>query len=120
MTEPNFKIKQGDLLPTLDLTLQQLNADGTLSAIDLTNASAALFRMWRVDARSGGTYKVNAAATFVDKPTGAVRYSWAGTDTDTVGLFYAEIVLTWSGPKPQTIPTDGYLIIQIGDAGLPG
>lgn len=114
---PDFRIKQGDLLPTLDVILQK--ADGT-GAKDLTDATAISFRMWRVDARAGGAFKVSAAAAFVDKPTGAVRYAWSGTDTNTPGLYYAELVLTWPGPKQQTIPTSGYMVILIEDSGLPG
>lgn len=116
MTEAAFSIKAGDLLPKLTVTLT--TTAGTV--IDLTTATAVQFRMWRVDARPAGAFKVNAAGAFDDKPNGVVSYTWAGTDTDTPGLYYAEFVLTWPGPKPQTIPTVGYLIIQIGDAGLPG
>lgn len=116
-TDPvSFTMKAGDLLPKLTVTLTTTAG----AAIDLTTALAVQFRMWRVDARPTGSFKVNAAATFDDRPNGVVSYLWAGTDTDTPGLYYAEIVLTWPGPKPQTVPTSGYMVIQIEDSGLPG
>lgn len=110
-----FSIKQGDTLPVLEATITK--ADG--SALDLTNATAVVFRMRNVNARPAGTFKVNAAATFVDKPNGIVRYTFTAADTNAPGSYAGEFVVSFGGDQ-QTVPTVGYLAVSVLDAGLPG
>lgn len=110
-----FAIKQGDSLPVLEATITK--ADGT--ALDLTDATSVTFRMRAVNARAAGTFKVNAAATFVDKPNGVVRYTFLPANTDTPGQYAGEFVIAFGGAL-QTAPTVGYQPIIVVDAGLPG
>lgn len=100
-------VKQGDLLPELTAILK--DADGNI--VDLTGATSAEFHMVPV---GGGVAKVNATATIVDPPAGEVKYTWQGTDTDTVGDFYAEFEVTWVG-KTETFPNDGHLVLRVVD-----
>lgn len=101
-----FYLKKGDLLPKLRATL--LDADGT--AIDISGASAT-FSMKNA---STGALKINAAvATVADAVNGVVEYPWAGTDTDTVGTYYGEFVLTFPGGKKQTVPNYQFIKIYI-------
>lgn len=102
----DFTIKQHDLLPELQAVLSDRNGP-----VDLTNASAVEFHM-RLPG-STGTAKVDAAATFVDKPNGVVKYTWTGTDTSVADQWYGEFEITWIGGKLETFPNDGQLLIGI-------
>lgn len=99
--------KQGDRLPSLNVTAVQ--SDGT--AYDLTGATV-VFNMRAAD---GATVKVNrASATLVNGAAGTLRYDWAASDLDTVGLYEGEFEATISGRK-LTIPTNGYIPIRVLD-----
>lgn len=112
MANYDFVIKRGDLLPIITATLQ----DATGAAVDLTGAASVKFILRQV---SGGTPKVSAAAVVVSAIAGQVSYTWAGTDTDTEGVYYAEWQVTWTaGSKPQTYPNDGHQVVKVvGDLG---
>lgn len=102
---PDFYIKQGDLLPYIEVILK--NADGTI--VNLTGATV-MFRM----AKRGSTPKVNAAATIVGSASdGRVQYQWTSADTDTIGEFRAEWVVTFGNGKTQTHPNDTWHTIRI-------
>jgi hypothetical protein len=100
-----FRIKRGDLLPEIEGTCE--DDDGP---VDLTNATSVRFLM---GVNGSSTNKVAAAATFVSKPDGTVKYTWAGTDTDTVGPYDGEFEVTWPGSKPETFPNRGFIKIDV-------
>lgn len=104
-----FKIKKGDLVPAVTATLMQAVGSAAAAAIDLTTASSVKFAMRN---RNGGAIKVDAAATVVSAAAGTVKYQWAGTDTDTAGIFDGEWQITWPAGK-QTVPGGGYDTIQV-------
>lgn len=108
-----FHIKQGDRLPVLDATLK--NKDGT--PIDLTTAVSVGFRMW---VKGASTFAVDAVASVEDAEAGEVRYSWADGDTDDIGRYLAEFVITFSGSRTQTVPTVGTFTVNVNDAGIAG
>jgi hypothetical protein len=99
-----FRTKRGDLLPIIQGTCTDVNGP-----VDLTNATSVRFLM----KSSAGVAKVTSAAAFVDRPNGVVSYTWAGTDTDTVGDYTAEFEVTWPGAKPETFPNRGYITVSI-------
>ncbi len=99
-------MKQGDRLPALRMQL----TDSSGAPLDLTGASVT-FRM----RSTGGSLKVNAAATIVDAATGVVQYAWAAADTDTVGGYQAEWACTFAG-STQTVPTRDYVTVVVVDA----
>lgn len=101
-------MKQGDRLPALRMQL----VDASGAPIDLTGAAV----MFRMRPSGGGALKVNAAATIVDAATGTVQYSWAAGDTDTVGGYTAEWACAFAGPATLTVPTNGYVTVQVVDA----
>lgn len=103
-------MKQHDLLPQLQVTLEKTDpVSGVTSAVDLTTATSVLFLMR--NAIVG--LKVNALATITAAATGAVAYTWTGTDTDTAGLYDGEFQVTWGSGKIETFPNDSYLKIKI-------
>jgi hypothetical protein len=103
-------LKQNDLLPVIVATVT--DEDG--AAVDLTNASSVAFYLRN---QYTGVIKVNGSAgSFVSKPAGTVQYTWASGDTDTIGDYIAEFVITWlTGNKQQTAPQKINLYISIVD-----
>lgn len=108
MSRHKFWIKVGDRLPTLDATLIE---DDTQTVIDLTAANTVTFSMKKPGEAAA---KVDAAAaTFVDKVAGQVRYEWGASDTDTPGRYNGEFVVTWSSGEETTFPNHDYIEVII-------
>lgn len=100
------QIKKGDLDPPLRLSLKQ--ADGT--PIDLTGATVTFRYRNRKRTRTGG-----GAMTVVGLPTaGVVQYAWQTGDTATAEALLGGVVLTRNS-REQTVPTNGYVEIQVVD-----
>lgn len=100
-----FRVKRGDLLPEIQGTCLDDNGP-----VDLTNASSVRFLM---GVAGSSTNKVAAAAAFVDRPNGIVKYTWTGTDTDTVAEYDGEFEVTWPGTKPETFPNRGFIKVSV-------
>ena len=108
MSNYDFVIKQGDLLPIITAVLK----DAAGLPVDLSGLSVK-FIMRQVYA---DTNKVNAAATVdADQVTnkGKVSYAWEGTDTDTAGVYWAEWQVMFSGSKPETFPNDSHMVVRV-------
>lgn len=105
-TTNTFYMKQGDRLPNLQMTL----LDDAGDPIDLTNIETIrLFIAPCVDGRR----IVNGAAMYVvgDAINGTVEYAWKAGDTDKVGEYKVEVVLTkdeLTDAVSQTVPRSGY------------
>lgn len=105
-----FTLTQGNLLPELEFTV----TDGDGNPVDLTNADSVRFLMATIpNDWSDSVEKIDAVATFVDKPTGRVKYSWAGTNTDTPGKFAAVFEFTDGLGKKFTVPNDDWIFVTI-------
>jgi hypothetical protein len=100
MALTTFNIKMGDRLPRFRTTL----VDGTGTVINLTTATAVLFRMRALKAK-GLPPSISQPATIIDAPNGVVEYAWGATDTLVAGRFEAEWVVTFPGGL-QTNPND--------------
>ncbi len=103
--------KKNDLLPILDVVLE--DADGP---VDLSGVTSLNFKMI-LKSSLGGTPKVSAAA--VPDPdqatnTGKVTYTWQSGDTDTPGVYYGEFEALY-GTNPLTFPNNSYYIVEIVD-----
>lgn len=115
MADNTFTVGRGDLLPTI--TIAATYSDGTI--VDLTSATSPKFIMRLSSAADGSTPKINATATVVSGPAGTLRYTWAGTDTDTAGTYTAEFEVTLGGKK-LTVPNrkrDKIIVIVSEDYG---
>lgn len=103
-----FFIKQHDLEPGLEVQL----LSGT-DPVNLTQASSARLLMY---SRKTGL-KVAGAMTITDQTvtanTGVVTYAWQAGDTDTVGIFNAEIQVDWPASRPQTFPAHQYFTVDV-------
>lgn len=105
----SVEIKKNNLLPIMTSTL---TSNG--NPVDLTTAVSVKFIMVAEGTAPGGSPKINAAAAFdADRTSGRVSYSWAGTDTDTAGIYRAEWEVMWPGSKKQTFPGRNYLTVLI-------
>ncbi len=87
--------------------------DGFGSPINITGATVVL----NTRLQPGGAVKVNGGSMGVvgSAVNGRVKYSWAASDTDTAGIYEAEIQITFAGGLIQTIPPKGYFTIDITD-----
>jgi len=102
-------MKKGDTLPVLDVILR----DGH-DAVDLTSATSATFKMVsEAGLASGASPKVSSAAT-IETETGRVTYAWSTGDTDTPGVYAAEIEVLY-GTNTITYPNSGYYKITVLD-----
>ncbi len=96
----SFYLKQGDRLPVISATLTEL----TGSAVDLTGCTVQI--RWKVN--DGTAAAVTRSATVTSAATGAVEYAWASGDTDTVGTYDLEWVVTYASGKIRTFPAEDY------------
>lgn len=101
----DFTIKSFDRLPSI----QAAFAIGT-TPFDLTSVTSAKFIM---KTATGNTVRVNSPAVIVDAPGGVLRYDWVSGDTSVPGSYTAEFELTFSGGKPQTVPTKSYITVDV-------
>jgi hypothetical protein len=102
-------VKKGDRMPALTMQLKDVTSG---AALDLTSASGVTFRM-RLPAAAPGVYKASGAGSIVTAASGIVSYPWGATDTDTVGDFAGEWVVTWPTSLPQTVPTSGFVQVRV-------
>ena len=79
--------------------------------VDLTGASARF--LMRDD--DNVINKIDATAEISDGPGGVVIYDWVNGDTDTTGVFEAEVELTYANSKIETFPNVSYVTVIIDD-----
>lgn len=100
----DFLIKKDDTYPPITAILQR---DG--SAIDLSGATV----QFQMALQGESALTVDAAATVTDAENGEVEYSWDAADTDVVGIYEAEFVITYASGRIETFPNDHFLYIEI-------
>ncbi len=108
-----YQFKQGDTAPPLIIGLEY--ADGTqVLAASLATAESIMLYMQDVDTDavvSGSMVHVTSDADYPED--NAVRYDWTAGDTDTAGLYTAEIVVVFADSKEMSFPNDGRFLIEI-------
>lgn len=93
-----FHLKQGDRRPYL--ALQLTDADG--AAVSLVDATGVVLRWTEPD----GTAR-EEDLTVTNAGEGRVQYAWQAGDTDDIGRYLADVVVTWPGDEQQTFPPQG-------------
>ena len=90
----SIKIVQNDSRPPLEFSLTQ---DG--APVNLTGCTVKFY----MKNATTGSVKINGVAcTVTDALKGKCRYSWTGSDTDTVGTYLGEVEVTFADGKIQT------------------
>jgi len=109
-----FKIKTGDRLPPLRLTLENLNDAGrVIGPADIENATAIYFNM----KDENGTLIVDHGEVEVlDELTADVQYNWELVDTMVAGKFFGEFEVNYPDNKTKTYPNDQEIPIKIRPA----
>lgn len=96
-----FYIKKGDRLPYLEHVLSDENG-----LIDLSVVSSVALKM-----KLASTIKT-VSASVLSIEESKVRATWGATDTDTVGSWDAEWVLTIGGNE-RTVPSNGFFKVVV-------
>ena len=101
-----FDIKEDDTKRYLQVTI---TIGGT--ALDLSGTTVT-FTMKNVIADS--TPKVDAqSCDITDATAGQCEYRWAAGDTDTIGTYHGEFIVTYGDATVLTTPQDSYITIKI-------
>ena len=109
MPHTTIELKQNDTSPALEGIIR----DGFGSPIDITGATVVL----NMRLKPGSTVKISAGSMGAvgSAVNGRVKYNWTASDTDTAGIYEAEIQATFSNGKIRTIPGKGYFEVNITD-----
>jgi hypothetical protein len=101
-------LKEGDTEPNFEAQC----LDGDAKFEDLSSINSVTFHLKQVGAP---TAKITSSMTVVDPSKGHVKYEWAddGSDTDTPGVFDAEVEVEDSDGETTTYPGGGYVTVQI-------
>lgn len=95
-------MKQGDLAPALVI---DTNAD-------LTGATTKVVKIRR---RHGGTVVTKTLDTTGDPTLGVLTYQWVAPDTDVVGTYEIEAVVTFANGSIQRFPQGSDLELIIAE-----
>lgn len=106
-TQQTLKVKQGDLQLPVPLTL----TDSLGAPVDLTANPAVTITIRPIG--SDTALVTNRTCTIDTPAAGEISFTWAAGDTDTPGLYLAEIQVEWVTGEPQTFPGDGFIELFI-------
>ncbi len=97
-----FSITTGDRLPALVATLSPLPST-------LVGATVVL----RLRSEETGLLTVDAPGAVLSATNGTVQYDWGVSDTDTVGVYRGEFVVTFATGRQETFPSPGFFSVHI-------
>ncbi len=107
-----FIIKRNDTLPALSINIRSRGDLNEVIPFNLSGVSACTFSM----SDSCGSLKVSSSsAEIISASGGTLQYNWGMEDTDTTGKFKGEFELFFDGGAKMSVPTLGYIEIQIGE-----
>lgn len=109
MPHVTFFWKQNDTSPALEVILR----DGFGSPVNMTGATVLL----HTRLRPAGAVKINGGVMGAvgSAVNGRQKYNPTASDTDTAGIYEAEIQATFSNGKIRTFPSEGYFTIEVVD-----
>ena len=108
MASPKFAIKQNDTAPSLVAILRDTRGRPRV----LTGATIVL----HMRLQSDKTVKITSGScTITDASLGIVTYPFTAANTDTVGVYQAEIQVTYSDSTIETFPNSDHIIVTITD-----
>lgn len=114
-----FTIRQGDRRPWIAYKFGFSLEDAVSVSFSLRDESGVkpVFIDDQAAVIADGTYDINGVATALTPADGVVFYPWASGDTATarkscMGLFK----ILWPGNLPETVPSEGYIPVVIGDS----
>lgn len=100
-----FQIKRDSTSPSLVREL----LDGEGNPLPMSEAAKVYFSMGTPE---GLTHIYRAACEIL--PDGRVQYDWQPGDTSITARFEGEFIVEWSGGEEQYVPSNGFVVIQIG------
>ncbi|SRR3989304_4616041 len=105
-----FQIKQNDTLPALQVNIKTRDYLDSIIPFDLSAVTACTFSM----ADNFGNLKISSITAVTNSVSGGtIQYDWIEGDTDTFGKYKAEFELFFSGGTKMTVPTLGFIEINI-------
>ena len=108
MASPKFNIKQNDTAPSLVAVLRDTRGRPRI----LTGATVVL----HMRLQSDSTVKITSGScTLTDASLGIVTYPFTASNTDTAGVYLAEIQVTYADATVETFPNNDYIIVTITD-----
>lgn len=94
-----FSIAAGDTAPRIQAVLR----DGAGDGVKLTGADVR----FQVHQPRGGDVIIDEPAEVIDDEAGVVRYNWEESDTNELGRYRAEFVVTYNSGTVETFPNVG-------------
>jgi hypothetical protein len=104
-----FEIKRGDTAPTFDKRLREENGE----PVNLTDFQEVDFHMRDDNYNTIVTADTSNSVSVTLSSSGDVEYAWQSGDTDTLGSYKAEFVVTFSDGTTQSFPRRGMYSIEI-------
>ncbi|MDB2225612.1 BppU family phage baseplate upper protein [Halorubrum ezzemoulense] len=94
-----FSLAAGDTAPSIQAVLRDSAGNG----VDLTDADVR-FQMCQP---RGGDELIDEPADVIDAEAGVARYNWNASDTNELGRYRAEFVVTYNSGAVETFPNVG-------------
>ena len=107
-----FVIKRNDTFPTLTINIKTRGEFNQVIPYNLSAVTACTFFIFF---RHGNLKVSSESATIVSYSAGTIQYSWTKSDTDTSGKYNGEFELLFTGGNVMSIPTVGYINIEVID-----
>ncbi|CDK39666.1 BppU family phage baseplate upper protein [Halorubrum sp. AJ67] len=94
-----FSLAVGDTAPSIQAVLRDSVGDG----VDLTDADV----QFQMRQPRGGDVLIDKPADVIDATAGVARYNWNASDTNELGRYRAEFVVTYKSGAVETFPNVG-------------
>jgi hypothetical protein len=99
----DFVIKKGDRLPAL-----RIEFSDSRGPLDISGCSI----VFNYRKKKNGTL-VSRSVAIEDAVNGVAQYLWQEGDTNEVGVYLAEFIITFPDGRQLTFPADSFLIFEI-------